>query len=312
MPTVPQLVGKGGLSHADAHGDAFFAAGHALNDVEMLLPDPNKHKPTKEEYQNLIQEFSVMFRLDKRTKRQKWLIGGVLTGLLVGAVSFGVVLAISVQQKKQLIRDSKEIIGAFDLGYRTAVTPSVQAEPVPQVAGQPVAVAAPPAQVSQIADELATKLAKRRKAKPLVGGSKPVGLLTDAEATKKAEEIAAFEKERLAKQKKALEEAGGSNPFGGKIEAPVASSFGGTAVTDSEIRKMCREKAGMIAGCAEKVGASPSLLKVSVTTLGTIGEVVALANGKANGDLGTCIARIMGKVNYGMQPSRKTVECKID
>ena len=315
MPTVPQLVnkapGKGGVNHADAHGDAFFAAGHALNDVEMMLPDPNKHKPTKEEYQNLIQEFSVMFRLDKRSKRQKWLIGVVLTTLVLGAVSFGVVLAMTAQRKKQLIRDSKEIIGAFDLGYRTAVTPTVQQEAVVAEPGKPAVAAAPVAEVSQIADKLTQAVAKRKKAK-IAAAAKPTGPLSDADATKKAAELAQFEKDRLERQKAALAAAGGSNPFGGKVEQAVAGGFGGTAVTDSEIRKMCREKAGMVAGCAEKVGANPSLLKVTVTTLGTIGDVVAIADGKANGDLGTCIQRVMGKVNYGTQPSRKTVDCKVD
>ncbi|MBI5608043.1 MAG: DUF4339 domain-containing protein, partial [Deltaproteobacteria bacterium] len=128
LPSAPNKAPSTNKGHHDAHGDDFFGKHHDLGEVDFSLPDPNKHKPTKEEYQNLIQEFSVMFRLDKRTKRQKVLIAVVLASLLLGAISFGVVLAVGANKKKQLIRDSKEILALFDLGYKQAVTPAVSGD----------------------------------------------------------------------------------------------------------------------------------------------------------------------------------------
>ena len=304
---------------ADAHGDAFFAAGHDLNDVEFSLPDPNKHKPTKEEYQNLIQEFSVMFRLDKRSKRQKVLIGVVLATLVIGAMSFGVVLTLNGQAKRQLIRDSKEILAAFDLGYRTAVVPSVPPEEQAVVVGkpgQPAVVAAKPQEISQIADKLVNILAKKKK--PKVAGVAGFGAggagagLSEAQAAAEAKRLADLEADKARRQREALEAANAA--FGGKKEEMVAGggAIGVKAVEDAEIRKLCREKAGQIGACAEKTGASPSALKVTITELGGVGQVVALVAGKPNDELGACIRSRMSGVTFGRQPAKKVVECKVD
>ncbi|MBM4344692.1 MAG: hypothetical protein FJ100_15105 [Deltaproteobacteria bacterium] len=321
---MPQLTGKslpsGGKAKgvADAHGDAFFAAGHDLNDVELSLPDPNKHKPTKEEYQNLIQEFSVMFRLDKRTKRQKVLIGVVLATLVVGAISFGVVLTIQGNAKRQLIRDSKEILAAFDLGYRTAVVPSApqEASAAPQP-GQPAAAAKAeaPQEVSQIADKIANMVAKKKRPKAVAvaantGHGSGAGL-SEAEAAAAAKKLQEAEAEKARRQAEALARA--NELFGGKKEAAVGSvALGVQAVEDSEVRKLCKEKSGQIASCAEKAGANPSALKISITAMGGVGSVVAFADGKANDDLGSCIRQKFSGVAFGRQPAPKTVECKVN
>ncbi len=323
VPTVPQLAGKAGPSGkgkglADAHGDAFFAAGHDLNDVELSLPDPNKHKPTKEEYQNLIQEFSVMFRLDKRSKRQKVLIGVVLAALLVAAISFGVVLTIQGNAKRQLIRDSKEILAAFDLGYRTAVVPS--APPEAAVAAQPgqpasAAKAESPKEISQIADKIANMVAKKKKPKAAAvavntGHATGAGL-SEAEAAAAAKKLQEAEADKARRQAEALARA--NELFGGRVEKAVGSvALGVQAIEDGEVRKLCKEKAGQIASCAEKAGANPSALKISITAMGGVGTVVAIADGKANDELGSCIRQKMSGVAFGRQPAPKTVECKVN
>ena len=69
---------------------AFFETGETFTGEETAGPaDFDARKPTASEYRELLQEFSVMFRLDKRTKRQRGLLIGLGAGLAAGVVAFG-------------------------------------------------------------------------------------------------------------------------------------------------------------------------------------------------------------------------------
>ena len=318
-PVAPKKSASTNKAHADAHGDDFFGKHHDLGDVDFSLPDPNKHKPTKEEYQNLIQEFSVMFRLDKRTKRQKVLIGVVLASLLLGAVSFGVVLSIGASKKKQLIRDSKEILALFDLGYKQAVTPAVSgdngdAAVDPKVADGTAAVPKKaPEKVSMIADKILNTVAKKRK------DAKPVGTTSIAQrgvldAAKEAADLAKLQaqKDEIARQK-ALEIAK-KYGLGGRTEAPVGGAVTlGEELTQKEVTRTCREAEGVLRGCGKKNEVETGFkLRITVVTSGKIDSVVALVDGKANAGLGACIKSQLALKHLNSPKATTTYDCHLD
>lgn len=307
------------LNQADVHGDAFFGNHHDLHDVELALPDPNKHKPTKEEYQNLIQEFSVMFRLDKRSKRQKVLIGVVLASLLLGAIGFGVGLTVSANQKRQLIKDSKDLLAAFDLGYKASVTPDLSPEEKEQVAaaqaspGQPLPTIKAAGPISTVANRMLQasrkKTAKAPQGAQFAAAARPAG----GDAEKQAAELAKAEALRTAELQKRLAAAGAQYGVVGKQEQVVGAGMGGQAVTSVEIRKLCRERAGDLGACAKAAGAEGGFTaKITIDVMGGVGKVTASVNGAADSSLGSCIKSKLGRVNFGKQPSESSHSCEVN
>jgi hypothetical protein len=309
------------LNTADVHGDAFFNSHHDLHDIELALPDPNKHKPTKEEYQNLIQEFSVMFRLDKRTKRQKVLIAVVLASLLIGAIAFGVILSVSAQRKKDLIRDSKELLAAFDLGYKASVVPDLSPEQKEEQEaaakanpGQPLPTIKAAGPISMVGDKM-LKAARRKAAKSAPGSQFAAAARpSSGDASKQAAELEKAEIARQAELQKRLAAAGAQYGVVGKQEAVIGGGMGGTqAVSSSEVKKLCRERAGDLAACAKAAGAEGGFTaKLTVNVMGGIDRVSATVSGSADSSLGSCIKSKLGRVNFGRQPSESTHTCEVN
>ena len=306
------------LNQADVHGDAFFGNHHDLHDVELALPDPNKHKPTKEEYQSLIQEFSVMFRLDKRSKRQKVLIGVVLGSLLLGAIGFGVGLSVSANQKRQLIKDSKDLLAAFDLGYKASVTPDLSPEEKEQVAaaqatpGQPLPSIKMAGPISTVGNKM-LQAARKKAAKAPQGAQFARAMGGDAD--KQAAELAkaAAERDRILQEK--LKQAGTILGTGRKEEQLIGASTmgGGQAISSAEVRKFCRERAGDMAACAKAAGAEGGFTaRLTIHVTGKVTKVTATVNGAADSTLGSCIKNKLSAVNLGPQPAESTHTCEVD
>ncbi len=80
-------------------GGGFFPSAPGGKDIPLLeLPSPDAVRPSKHEVRNLIQEFSLMIRLDKRSKRQK-IIAGIVAAVLVAAIG-GVVWYVDLRNKE--------------------------------------------------------------------------------------------------------------------------------------------------------------------------------------------------------------------
>ena len=302
-PAAPELNSM----QADAHAGAFFS--HDLDNVEFQLPDPNRHKPTKEEYQNLLQEFSVMFRLDKRTKRQKVGIAVTMGVLVVGVIVFGVMLKIDGDRKRSLMSDTKAILGMFALQYQTSVTMDVGTED-PEAAAQIVAVpGAPPpvkpkqqVQTSQLAKHLAGKIQARRKA-----SARTVSMGLSA-ADQRALDVAT----RAAQADAVARALGG---VGGKVESVQMVGIAKEKVSTAELNRMCDNASGDLRSCAKGVlGDENASFRVSFTVGlgGKIEAVKAIEDGKQNGELTTCAQAKLGRKSFTAQPEPVTHSCRVN
>lgn len=301
--------------HTDTHGHAFFGQ-HDLGDVELQLPDPAKHKPTKEEYQSLLQEFSVMFRLDKRTKRQKVAIAVVLATLVLGVIAFGVLLKIDGDRKRDLIRDSKTILAVFSLPYQTSVTVQVGGDEDPNSPTAPGAVTIKRPVVQREASVLSQKLHnlakatnKRKVAAPLnpAGGVGKVGLPTGDAATQKAN---LAEEERLQREAMARKLTGP----GGKQEMVIGRGPVGTeAVSRAQLAGMCSgHDAGLRACGQSQAGGSGFKARVTINVMGRVESVRAEVEGKANADLSHCCESRLKGINFGPQPADVVHTCNVE
>ncbi len=293
---------------------SFFSNNDSLGDIELDLPDPNKHKPTKEEYQNLLQEFSVMFRLDKRSKRQKAGIAIVLTTLLVGVVAFGVILYIQGEKRQSLIRDSKTILAVFSLPYNNSVTINLsrEAEEEAEKTGQKVENApAGTRTTSALADKL-RKVIKTERIKVASSGSRPKQVAqanvgagsTTVRLTKEQQE--AME----AARKEALASALGS--VGGKSEKVIGVKTATTQVTTAQLRGLCGNKVPSLRGCGEKAGAGGFTAVVTIGMDGGVEKVDALVGGSRDAGVSSCAKGVFGRVNYGSQDSPTTYRCEVN
>lgn len=277
------------LNTADVHGDAFFNNHHDLHDIELALPDPNKHKPTKEEYQNLLQEFSVMFRLDKRSKRQKILITVIVASLILGAIGFGLSIRYQGMKKAQLLADANNILGMFNLPYQTSVTIDVAGDtPEPEAKPGEAKPAKPKEgkQEVQLSD-LAAKMRTVVKAKRAAVAKAPVGPTVTEE-----------EKKRLM----AMLDSGGPGVRGATI---------GEGVTASDIRKMCEAQKPSLRACGQSAGVADFKIRFSVGAGGRVEGVKASADGKDDASLASCCENKLRKVHLaGASP--ESFSCTID
>ncbi len=290
---------------ADAHGANFFSTGHDLHDVELLLPDPNRHKPTKEEYQNLLQEFSVMFRLDKRSKRQKILIGVIASVLVVGVIVFGTLLYVNGNNKRTLINESRAILAVFALPYQsTELVPQEKEDAADP--SKPNAKAVEPAQVE--VSGLAAQLIKARRASPKrvakkaeqSTGVKLAGAIPDLPVQRK---LSAEEEEA---RRRAMEGPGG------KVEASHTTTASATKVSTSDLNKFCN---GRVPGLRPCLGPGGGSFKVRFTVDGDgdVTDVKAFEGGKADDSLSAC-AKPKMKGRFGPQPGGQSTEhtCSVD
>lgn len=293
-----------------AQSAAFFETGEQLNaDFELQMPDVNKHKPTKEEYQNLLQEFSVMFRLDQRSKRQKWLLTTVLAGMLVGVIGFGVMLYLRGEQRKSLLRDSKTILAVFALPYQNSADFDVT--PDEEVA-EGSAIKRKKKTVSTLASSLLTKNKKRivaaraqRKATKS-GAVRGGGYIAKRKLTKEEREMAE------ARRKAAIAATLGGG-YGGKQERVIRAGVGSAGtVTKAQLRKACSAKLPRLKGCGEShAGGSGFNAKLHVGDSGTIDRVDCRVGGKRNAKLSTCATAAFSRVNFGHQKSSTTFTCAV-
>ncbi len=299
--------------HADAHGHAFFGQ-HDLGDVELQMPDPARHKPTKEEYQSLLQEFSVMFRLDKRTKRQKVAIAVVLATLVLGVIAFGVLLKVDGDRKRDLIRDSKTILAVFSLPYQTSVTVQVGGDDDPNAPTAPGAVAIKRPIVQREASVLSQKLHslakatnKKKVAAPNPGGTGKIGLPTGDAATQKAN---LAEEERLQREAMARKLTGP----GGKQEMVLGRGpVGSEAVSKTQLAGMCSGHLADLRACGQsQAGGSSFKARVTINVMGRVETVHADVDGKANADLSRCCESRLKSVNFGPQPADVVHTCNVD
>ena len=304
-PAANQPVG------GDAQRMSFFETGEQLNqDFELQMPDPNKHKPTKEEYQNLLQEFSVMFRLDKRSKRQKVLITVVLAGLLVGVIAFGVILYLQGQQRQALLRDSKTILAVFALPYQQ----NADFDPTPEEDVAEGSAIKKKKVVSILASELLTKNKARitaarakRKTKSgamrIAGGGSHILVKKYTTAEKKALE---------AKRKAAIAAALGGG-YGGKSERVVKKHvLGAKKLSRSELRRLCSAKAADLRACGQAVaGGAAFKAKLHISKAGTIDRVTCRVEGKINVKLSACAEGKFSRVRKPPQPEPISYTCAV-
>ncbi len=308
LPAAGARAGAAEPQHG-AQAASFFSSGDSLGEIELDLPDPNKHKPTKEEYQNLLQEFSVMFRLDKRSKRQKVAITVVLSMLLVGVIAFGAILYIQGEKRQALIRDSKTILAVFSLPYNNSVTINLSREAEEEAAKTGTKVDGAPAgtrTTSALANQLRTKIkaartasgsavaaARPRPAAVAGGGGMPKAL--------SAEEIRAQEE---AYKKVMAAQLGGEKPVAG---------FGAAAskVSKDTLRGLCAAKMPTLRGCGEKFGAQGFTAEVTIGLNGRVSDVNALVGGSREGDLSSCASGVFKSTNYGLQTETSTFRCEV-
>jgi len=285
--------------------------------VDFALPDPNKHKPTKEEYNNLLQEFSVMFRLDKRTKRQKWVIGGVLAGLLIGVIAFGVILVVQGDKRRHLIRDSKTILAVFSLPYQTSVTVRMGGDDDDEEATDGAKKKGVTRSTSLLANQLRRKIHKKRVAAvkmrkdgrvAQVGGKRrsyiqPSGAKKLTKAQIKAQKEAA---------NRALQAALQRSKMGGRQERVVGGPNIKTDVTAKQLRALCRNNMEKLYRCAQRfAGGATYLAVLSITDAGNVGSVKAMIEGKRNAAVSQCAKSALGRVRYGVQSKSRTHRCQV-
>lgn len=295
-----------------AQSASFFETGEQLNaDFDLQMPDPNKHKPTKEEYQNLLQEFSVMFRLDKRGKRQKVLITVVLASLLIGVIGFGVTLYLQGQERQALLRDSKTILAVFALPYQQNadfdLTPEEDIAEGSAIHKKKV--------VSILASELLTKNKKkietaRAARKKTKSGAMAIGGGGSGILQKKytKEERDALE----AKRKAAIAAALGGG-YGGKVERVMKKTvLGAKALSKSELRRMCGAKAADLQGCGRRhAGGAGFKAQLHISTGGMIDKVTCRVEGKLNIKLSACAEEAFARVRKPPQPAAITHVCAV-
>ena len=283
------------VEQAATHTDSFFTASHDLDHVALTLPDTEKHKPTKEEYQNLIQEFSVMFRLDKRSKRQKILIGVVVSSLVIGAIAFGLIMRFQGNKKAQLLTDANNILGMFSLQYQTSVTidlgndtPEPDAKP-----GEPKKPAKPAEAKQEVQlSDLAVKMRAVVKAK---AKKAPVASNTTAPSVSKEEQ------DRLMK----LLDNGGS-AAGGKALASAED------VSAGEVKKNCAQWAPSLRACGQNAGAADFKVTFAITTGGKVSDVKALIGAKSDTSLASCCEKVLKKKSFGAQSKESSHTCVVD
>ncbi len=287
----------------------FFETGEQLNeDFALQMPDADKHKPTKEEYQNLLQEFSVMFRLDKRKSRQKWLITGILVSLLVGVIAFGVVLYLQGEQRKSLLRDSKTILAVFALPYQN----SADFDPTPEDEVAEGSAIRKKKTVSTLASSLLTKnkkrivAARKLRKKTKSGAVRGGGYIQKRKLSKEEREMAE------ARRKAAIAAALGGG-YGGKKERVIRAGLGAAkTVSKTQLRKACAAKIVRLKRCAESLANKAAFqAKLHVNEAGTIDRVECRVAGKVHGKLSACATTTFKRVNFGRQRNTTMFTCAV-
>jgi predicted Zn finger-like uncharacterized protein len=294
------------------HTGKFFGG---LGEVELQMPDAGKHKPSKEEYQGMLQEFSVMFRIDRRSKRQKMLIGVLAAALVVGVVAFGVTLVVKGRSKRALLRDSTEILKTFALQYTTTVTVQVDDDDKPAAVaeGQPApAVKKRDVETSGLAERLQKTVRKARKkvAQPQTGLVLAAPLAQDAETARRLKALQAQATMSDADRKRAEDALKGP---GGRTEVKLTNTATGEAVTKEQLQRFCDQKVPALRGCGASAGVGSFSVTFVVNGDGDVTQVKAYDDGKVDDQLSSCSSGKL-KGRFGPQPGGKTTDfkCKVE
>lgn len=282
----------------------FLSSADALGDVEIDLPDPNKYEPTKEEYVNPLQKFSVTFCLDKRTKRQRVGVAVVLSMLLIGVLSFGALLYSQGLKRQSLIRDSKTILAVFSLPYNSGVTLDLSREVEEEAAktGHNDAEArVGTVQTSVLAD----RLRKVVKAERIKRDSPPTLKLKPSLTDGVANHGIRLTKEQIENLEDLMREA---HVFDGHH----ALHNNHNQVFTSGLRRLCRSKSPSLRICGAKAGAASYTVTFTVDLNGGISDVDALVAGTRDATVSSCAEGVFRRVHYGQQQNKTTFRCEID
>ncbi|HAN30921.1 MAG TPA: hypothetical protein DCQ06_04935, partial [Myxococcales bacterium] len=292
-------------SDAADHRSGFFETGDQMEAIALELPDPERHKPTKEEYQNLLQEFSVMFRLDRRSKRQKVGVAVVLVSLVLGVCAFGVILYLQGKQRQALMNDAKTILAVFTLSYQSSVTVNLSEE------------------AEQESREFGAKVAGGAKAKTKTSS----GLAEQLRSKVRRERIASQRRaKRYSKKKKKYKNLGISAT---ELAALQAQARGDTVLRDKFGRKvqkvgidtrrepsrvvmrgLCRGGVASMKKCAKSVAnEAPFKAKLFVSTDGAVSKVEARVNGRLHPALSKCIRVKMSNKRVGQLTRSASIVC---
>ena len=324
------------------HRAGFFETGEQMEAIALELPDPERHKPTKEEYQNLLQQYSVMFRLDRRSKRQKAGIAVVLVTLLVGVCAFGVVLYMQGKQRQALMNDAKTILAVFTLSYQSSVTVNLseEAEQESKEFGDKTANAGgqKTKTSSGLAEQLRSKvrrerIASQRRAKRYTKKKKKKtktssGLAEQLRSKVRRERIASQRRAKryTKKKKKKFKNIGISKA---ELAALQAQARGETVLRDKfgrAVKKvgidtrrepsravlmgLCRGGIGTMKSCAKSVANKrPFKAKLFVSREGGVSRVEARVDGKAHAALSSCIASKMKNKRVGQLTRPASIVC---
>ena len=274
--------------------------------IALELPDPERHKPTKEEYQNLLQEFSVMFRLDRRSKRQKAGIAVVLVTLLVGVCAFGVVLYMQGKQRQALMNDAKTILAVFTLSYQSSVTVNLseEAEQESKEFGDKTANAGgqKTKTSSGLAEQLRSKvrrerIASQRRAKRYTKKKK-----------QKFKNIGISKAELAALQAQARGETVLRDKFGRAVKKVGIDTR--REPSRAVLMGLCRGGIGTMKSCAKSVANKrPFKAKLFVSREGGVSRVEARVDGKAHAALSSCIASKMKNKRVGQLTRPASIVC---
>jgi len=145
--------------------ESFLRTPAEMGGVPLTLPDPARHKPTQEEYKNLIQEFGPMFRIDQRAKRARalFVIGLVILALLVAGLLAVGVKSVVAPKRSASVRQVGEAAEAL---APTAIGPVSIAQQEPradEVGGAPPLV--PPAKPEQMGADASVSSARAQESK---------------------------------------------------------------------------------------------------------------------------------------------------
>ncbi|MCB9740313.1 MAG: hypothetical protein H6747_13715 [Deltaproteobacteria bacterium] len=286
--------------------ESFFTA--TADATPPPLPDHASHRPTEAEYRDLLQEFSVMVRLDRRDRRQRVAIAVVLGLLVTGVAAFGALLFWQGQQRTALIRDSRAILAVFSLDYQSAVAVALDGENDAGDASPAAEPVARPTQhtVSVLANVLKTVVhrkadaSRERRRAAITATAGPVVHLDAAQ--------------RRAVERQAREQMAAALPqVGGRTETPVAMRVETTSISAATLRSTCRASLGRLRACAQAVaGDAPFTLRVRVDTAGVVASAEASVDGHANAALSACARQVLQRKSFGPQQVEVEAACRIE
>lgn len=293
---------------AEAQSDSFFTSGRAMADIDFKPPEIDKHKPSKEEYASMLQEFSVMFRLDKRTKRQNVAMVTVLAAAAIGVVTFGILLKLDGDRKQALLHDTRTMLAVFSLDYQTSETIDVARDKAEEL----------PAAASGTAQDRAKKAAEgsgAADAAPAVVAATPLSnqLVRRIRAQPKVAVVKDPGPPKLSPEdQKRLDDAMEIYKSGGK-DRPAGPVVGVERLSKAELKKTCQAHLQDLHGCVKKhADGESAIVWLKINLAGHISGVRGDINGKEVKALTECAWHEMKLVHFAPQPEEINYPCTVE